>query len=175
MAGFRVTKYDPALRSPTGAYARHEWTSVSDVGRMFEGKVVSFSEYMRTEEAYVQAVRCFLHDSGVFTLRVTDVETRTNRVESFPVEIAQETVERARSVIDDTEVSGEDLDRVVRLVLREAVWCRLIGKRGFYVHVGYDYYMYIGADDMSAPPRGLPPGLFVELFESPWHQEADDK
>ena len=34
---FRVTKYDPRFRDPSGAYMREEWTAVSDIGRTFGG------------------------------------------------------------------------------------------------------------------------------------------
>ena len=54
-------------------------------------------------------------------------------------------------------------------VLREEFWCRFEGQDAF-VHVGYDYYMYV------AVPHAVPQavllaqqvGLFVEPFESPY-------
>jgi hypothetical protein len=68
-------------------------------------------------------------------------------------------------------VCGSDLDWVVRLALREALWCRLKGERGFYVHFGYDYYMYIGSEVLGADPPPMPPGMFAEVFDSPHHEE----
>jgi hypothetical protein len=38
----RVTKYDPALRvGGRGAFTGDDWTSVSDVGRTFDGVVLT--------------------------------------------------------------------------------------------------------------------------------------
>jgi len=34
---------------------------------------------------------------------------------------------------------------VCRLVLREILWCKLESPNGFYIHFGYDYYMYFGS------------------------------
>src|SRR5690349_6383481 len=98
MVGFRVTKYDPYLRSPNGVYSRNEWTSVSDVGRAYDGRVVSCSDYLRVETSYVLAVRGFLEASQLHTLRVTDLQVNEINVETLPVELAGETLAHAGSV-----------------------------------------------------------------------------
>jgi len=175
MVGFRVTKYDPGLRRPDGTYSMDEWTSVSDVGRAYNGKIVSRSEYLRGETNYVQAVRCFIGDSGLQKLRVTDLQLNEVRVESLPSEIAQETLAHVGSAVDEIDVCGDDLDWIVRLALREAIWCRLKGDQGFYVHFGYDYYMYIGSDEMKTVPPLLPSGIFAEVFDSPHQPEPSDE
>jgi hypothetical protein len=37
----RVTKYDPALRDERGGFTGDDWTSVSDVGGLFSGRVLT--------------------------------------------------------------------------------------------------------------------------------------
>lgn len=175
MAGFRVTKYDPAHRLPNGNYVKDEWTSVSDVGRAYGGEIVTCSEYLRVEALYVRAVRSFLEASQLKTLRVVDLQANDIETEAFPAELTEETRARAATVVDGMEVGGEDLDWIVRLALREALWCRLKGEHGFYVHFGYDYYMYLGSEDLGAVPSPVAPGLFVEAFESPYHEEPSNE
>jgi len=56
-------------------------------------------------------------------------------------------------------------------MLREEGWCRLVDGERFFVHVGWDYYVYIGSDrtcDRSvAAAEGL--RLFVDRdFVSPY-------
>ena len=57
-------------------------------------------------------------------------------------------------------------------MLRERAWCRLEGPRNTYIHVGYDYYLYLGGD-VSCPQTvglGRDVGLFIETnFLSPHH------
>jgi hypothetical protein len=64
-----------------------------------------------------------------------------------------------------------EVGEVVRRVLREEFWCRLEGA-GAFVHVGWDYYMYVGAPrpcpGAEALARQL--GLFVEPFRSPYSE-----
>ncbi|MFD1169946.1 hypothetical protein [Oceanobacillus caeni] len=56
------------------------------------------------------------------------------------------------------------------LTLRNIIWCKLGYKNQFFVHFGYDYYMYIGASRqctkaINAVTRS---GLFVEKFDTPY-------
>jgi hypothetical protein len=64
---------------------------------------------------------------------------------------------------------------VIRGMLQEQFWCRLEGQDAF-VHIGWDFYMYIGVPHRSirAEQKAVVLGLFVEEFESPYHEEPDD-
>ena len=59
-------------------------------------------------------------------------------------------------------------------VLREELWCRLEGDRGF-VHFGFDYYMYVGVASACPEAQRLAAqlGLFVEEMRSPYHPEDE--
>jgi hypothetical protein len=72
---------------------------------------------------------------------------------------------------------GESLSRlettdVVREMLRERGFCRLEAPHDVYLHVGYDYYLYIGGnvpcvETLSAAEEA---GLFADQqFTSPYH------
>jgi hypothetical protein len=150
----RVTKYDPAHRDRRGAYTRDEWTSVSDIGRPFAGVVLTEAEYARVEDAYATAAVALLREAGVQSLTVAGLENCA--ADSLPF-------------AEGAQLGLSEVDEVVRRVLREEFWCRLEGA-GAFVHLGYDFYMYVGiprpcpkAEDLA---RGL--GLFVEPFRSPY-------
>lgn len=172
MSGYRVTKYDPALRRADGAYGRDEWTSVSDVGSSHDGETLTCARYLAVEDAYVDSVHRFMQVVKVMCMRVVDLEI-TGEVAALPEPLVDEASARLHRVSDGQQVAGEQLDWVVRLALRELLWCRLEGERGFYVHFGYDYYMYIGSDCELVPPP-LPEGMYAEVHSSPYAREADD-
>jgi len=71
--------------------------------------------------------------------------------------------------------SAEPLD-VVRGLLREGgFWCRLEADGGF-VHIGWDYYMYVGAiaDVTGIVPAVEALGLYIESgWTSPYHPEEE--
>jgi hypothetical protein len=154
---FRVTKYDPAHRDRRGAYTRDEWTSVSDIGRSFAGVVLTETEYQRVEDAYATAAVGFLRESGVPSLVVTGSENHAG----VPLPFA-----------DGSPLGLAEVGEVVRRLLRAEFWCRLEGA-GAFVHIGYDYYMYVGVPwpCPSAETLARQHGLFVEPFRSPYSEQ----
>ena len=173
MTEFRVTKYDPRMRLSNGHYPPDEWTSVSDIGREFLGRVFDYQQYMMVENNYIEAIRRFLRSSGVSSVQVKDLEIHATR-SSLVTPLQSETATRLLRVANNSDVSGIDLDWIARLALREALWCRLEGMNGFYVHFGYDYYMYIGSTGPLIAPT-MPQGMYAEQFVSPHHREPSEE
>lgn len=156
MIEYRVTKYDPAHRDARGAYGRDEWTALTDVGRSFGGVVLTAEEYERVEDAYVAAALTFWKEAGRPALIVRGLEN-ANRSAAAPSE--------------GSAVDGDpQLADVVRSVLREEFWCRLEAD-GCFVHLGWDYYMYIGVSTACSESLAFAAasGLFVEELASPYH------
>lgn len=151
---FRVTKYDPAHRDPHGAYTHDEWTSVSDIGQQFAGVVLTESEYRRVEDAYATVAVTFLQEAGLQSLAISGLESHSDVQLPFA---------------EGSELGLVDVGEVVRQMLREKFWCRLEGAEGF-VHVGYDYYMYVGVPVACPKATALAGqlGLFVEPVQSPY-------
>lgn len=168
MYRWRITKYSPALRDERGAYQKDEWTSISDIGRVYEGEEFTYETYRKVEDAYVSTALSFVSEAGLDSLTITYFEAAHS---------LGERVARLRGIAFDAKrarkgmaVSGEALDNVCRLVLREILWCKLEADNGFYIHFGYDYYMYIGSPvpPEKSIPYGRRQGLFIEEMESPY-------
>lgn len=155
---FRLTKYDPAKRDPSGAYMVDEWTSRSDIGHTFAGVVLSETEYQRVEDAYVSSVIAFIRESGAQQLQIAQLENHKNHREPR--------IELRNGAVLDVEAIG----RFCRLNLREVIWCKLEDDAGRYVHFGYDYYAYIGMPTAceGAQSHARDVGLFVEPIRSPY-------
>jgi hypothetical protein len=158
MQQYRVTKYDPARRDISGAYPPGDWTSRSDIGQSFSGVMLTEERYLAVENAYLEAAAAFLKEAGVQGLAV----------------VGPENAGACAKVPSDGEtVSAEVLPTVLRSLLREEYWCRLEGASAF-VHVGWDYYMYIGVAVRCPIAEGVARdlGLFVEQFRSPYAEDA---
>ncbi len=176
MYWWEVTKYDPALRDEWGAYTRDEWTDASCVGHEIAGHVLGADEYLQTENAYVKAVRAFLEDAGQPALLVCQGLERYDEQLSYLAPFGLDDVAHERPRLEEGEwLTGDDLERVCRLILRNAVWCKLEAPDLFAVHFGQDYYMYIGSHSPSvrAIERTEASGLFVEQIESSPYNESD--
>jgi hypothetical protein len=154
MFEYRVTKYDPAFRDTSGAYNRAEWTAVSDIGRSFNGEPLTEAEYLRVESAYIATALEFLRESGVSSLVVRGLENHREAALTFG---------------NGAHLSLEQVGVSLSRVLREEFWCKLEGPDSF-VHIGYDYYMYLGVPTACPKAEQLAAslGLFVESFQSPY-------
>jgi hypothetical protein len=163
----RVTKYDPSKRDRQGRYLANDFTSASDVGSVLDGLEVRAIDYIATEDAYVNSIKRLLLISEVKCLCISEFEDWRGKI------IVDSEIKRLRPAALDVIYEGlaiqkDDIDRIVRMNLRNEIWCKLSGAKNTYVHFGHDLYMYIGCD-VEGVTLGLPPeGLFYEEYESPY-------
>ncbi|MGG0738227.1 hypothetical protein [Niallia taxi] len=156
MYSWRVTKFNPLHRDESGSYIiKDEWTSYSDIGSK-----VSEEEYLETEEKYINAVLSFMNEMNVDKLYLKDLELHSDGV------VEQNASTFMLTMWLGKEVSKQEIKELIKLTLRESIWCSLSYKKQISVHFGYDYYMYIGAanDCPKARTKVITSGLFVEEF-----------
>jgi len=145
---WRVSRYDPALRDEHGSYTARTWTSIADVGAVFEGRELTLDEYQRVEDAYAAAFLAFADEAAVTQLQVRQLEHGGNGL-------------RDRALLTLSEAA-----EVLRSMLREQVVCKLESpENDFFVHVGFDLYMYVGSARPcpNAVARARALGLHVDL------------
>jgi hypothetical protein len=167
---WRITKYDPARRDGSGAFRGEGWTSWADIGRQFNGRVLTLSDYLETEDRYAAAALAFFRRAGVPRLAVEGLE-RPDDPPPRAVEYGlADLLHEGRPLHEGQRLAEAAVARTVRLMLRELVWCRLEAPGRFFIHVGYDFYMYVGsrADMPDAVEDAQALGLYVEQFDSPY-------
>ena len=160
MNSWRITKYDPVNRDTDGNYLDLEdWTCFSEVGTK-----VSMEEYQVMEEKYLNAITTIMAEMGLNRLYVNALEQWSDEVEN------QNANEFLTKIWVGKAVTVQEVRKLVQLTLRNAIWCKLGIKKQFFVHFGYDYYMYIGAskDCTEAKEVVKETGLFIEDFKSPY-------
>jgi hypothetical protein len=168
MYNWRITKYNPVDRDNSGCYLKNEWTSISDIGNVYNGEVLIYETYKKVETDYVLTALEFVSAANDNPLIVTYLEN--SRLEYSTNDLRDIDID-PRLVSTEIAFSGKALDNICRLVLREVIWCKLESESGHYIHFGYDYYMYIGSPIRSkaAIDRARDRGLFVEeILESPY-------
>ena len=148
---YRVTKYDPKNRV-NGVYTKDEWISMYDVGKTYDGKLFTFKDYLKVEKSYLDVIEQVMQELDIKTIEVRQGE-------------------RIFSALNNSAVnSREEVLMMAKGVLREDFWCKLEAEN-FFVHFGYDFYMYIGADIDDEKMRKIAEenGLFAErINESPY-------
>jgi hypothetical protein len=136
----RITKYNPDNRDEKGSYKVDEWTSISDIGKEFNGIRFTYDDYISIEEKYISSIREFINYFDLKEFEIKNLEWydrgEWNKYSLHLKELFKELPNKKTILI------GE-LEDLARLMLRECVWCDLeIGDKG--IHFGYDYYMYFG-------------------------------
>lgn len=158
----RLTKYNPVFRRQDGSYTRNEWTSYSDIGKEFVDGVLTLRLYLDVEHRYVTAICDFFECASVSTLVIEEFEWSKEKLDGSPTDISQSRFEVG------SLLNLEELGDVVRICLREEAWCKLKGEHSSYVHFGYDFYTYLGADHASIQNWLPPDGMFAEYQTSPY-------
>jgi hypothetical protein len=137
----------------------------SSTGRTYEGRVFDEVEYVRVESLYVDSVQRIMKLARVEQFTVTGLEVYGASAR-MPLAIERDTRHQLAELQEGCLVSGGALDWVVRLGLREALWCLLQGAQGAYIDFLHDYYIALGCNGVVEVESVLPTGMFVEPYPS---------
>ena len=167
MKKFRITKYNPNLRDVNGNYCKNEWTSISDVGRTYDGESFKLADYLKVEDNYLNAILGVLQDLGITEMRVQNLELYA--IQSVRVGASKKeglSLKKALKKLKENMVFGtKELELYFRLQLQELFWCKWVDVHSdAIIEFGYDYYMYITCEKIL--PERIEyierNGLFVE-------------
>jgi len=168
---WRITRYNPKNRDENGIYKKNDWTSVNDIGKMFNQKKLTFETYLLSEKAYINAILQIMNGGSIKSLQVESLEKNvyTNYVDF----VEPESRRYYHALKNGMQISINDIPQLMRFVLREIVWCKLICDVMF-VHFGYDYYMYVGSENQTEGVLSdiMSSGLFIEEMVSPYMKNA---
>jgi len=178
MAAFRITKYDPALRTESGAYPFDDWTTVRDVGQIRRGKRVTIQDYLLAEDRYLRAVRSLMVAADVERLRLSLIDPGPEPLFGVPEALVESTSDDFALIGRKRLLKGPLVDAAIRLGLRTGSIGELCGPNGFYLQISDDMYVYCGFYyTFTRAPSGqpvlpmAPEGLFFEEFPSPFFYE----
>ena len=151
MNEYRVTKYNPAKRV-NGLYLENEWSSYYDIGNSFNNKLLTSECYYKVEQNYIS-----------FLMHIIRIE----RIEGVCIK-QLEKYQKVRWK-QGQHIKNQEITYLVRDCLREKCWCKLKNDN-FYIHFGYDYYMYIGCELNFGVVKSIAEkyNLFAEEMESPY-------
>ena len=163
---YRITKYDPLMRKANGRFPIDTWTSASDIGKVYEGARFTLADYLKIEDGYVLCVNkilSFVNDVSLVISEFEDYRDKSpaNYHKVFNDELYGLTFKKNNIILGD-------LDALIRLSLREEVWCKLECPEAF-IHFGYDFYCYVGVPDyVDVSEMQLPDGIYIEEVKSPY-------
>lgn len=158
---YRITKYNPKYRKEDN-YVKNEWTSVSYIGKEFQNHKFTYEEYLEYENNYVDIIIDIMKLNQITNLKVSDLEKYS--YEDLDSLTSKDLFD---SLKEGVCISIDNLALVIRLVLRENIWAKLIGESGIFIHFGYDYYMYCSSE-IEIISKNISSQLYVEVMKSPY-------
>ena len=177
MRSFRITKYNPSYRNNEGEYIKEDWTSISDIGKIFCNKEFSAKDYFTTENMYIDSILKVMNYIKLDKLEVAGLEKNfsyeedvSSYREKYKEHYPEEMEYIFESICDTKNLYTKEVEMISRLILREHIWCKLQIENVMFLHFGYDYYMYIGCHlDLETINQLIgETGLYVEEKESPY-------
>lgn len=150
----RVTKYKPWLYMPNlGPYQGDEYTSVSDIGHEFEGKILTVEDYLHDENRCIAFIIDLLDLLNISWLEIILNDNLYNPSNySWMLECEQKLPSRLqnscfhkfmRRLTKKELIPYSDIPYILQMIFREIVWYRLGNKKKnfkidiseFYIHI----------------------------------------
>ena len=152
MICYRVTKFNPKFRVD-GKYLIDDWTSIADVGKIYSGQQLTMQKYEETEQNYIDFVKNTLQICDINELEIIQLEKYVGHLKW-----------KNQQLINLQQISSFMKD-----CLREKCWAKL-ETNDFFLHFGYDYYIYIGTNLNEKVLQKLccQYDLFIEKYKSPY-------
>ena len=137
---YRISKYNPKLRNNSGQYMLEDWTSYSDIGKVFLGIELKFDTYEQVENSYIDFILSVMKETNTKFLEIEELEKYDDTADIFKL---NPKYDQLFQELDNNRLIGvNEVLTLLRLQLRDYIWTKLISE-ALTIHFGYDYYMYI--------------------------------
>lgn len=163
MKKFRITKYNPSFRNERGEYILNEWTSYHDIGEKFYNGILTKTNYLKIENAYIRAIEFLMSDNDLRLMRIIQLEKNLHH------DIYELVSSNEKKLIENMKngmlIGLNDIKKVCKMILREFVWASLESvDKLLTIEFGYDYYMYVLCERISERTKKeiFEIGLFIE-------------
>ncbi|MBG9789659.1 MULTISPECIES: hypothetical protein [Brevibacillus] len=149
---WQVSKYKEQELPLYGEGAIPSWTSVSDIGKVINGKVLTVNEYLTVENLYIQAIKVFMMCSNTNALIIEQLEKpfslevikESNKQKGLNDSDPNELYDFYQLATEGAVVGTHEVEYLSRLALRENLWAQLQCESMF-LRFDYDYYIDIGS------------------------------
>ena len=129
MKKFQISKYDPVFKTEDGKYIKDDWTSVSDIDKIFDGKILTIDDYMAMESRYIKIIKRVLDEIESSYLKVVGLEKFDDYLDKLDrIPYNKRSDEIYESLEEGKVLPINDALVLLELMLRENVWCYLTNK-----------------------------------------------
>ncbi|WP_341278980.1 hypothetical protein [Paenibacillus sp. FSL H8-0537] len=172
MINYRISKYDPKLRDRAGRYMPEDWIAISDIGKAFNGEILTNERYTSVEDSYVNAVLMIMDYTQIPYLTVNNIRKNFNdnvfehTANRFSKHYSSKDIKDVYyNLKNGKKYTAQQIESIIRLLLREDVGMEVFYENELKVFIGYDFLM--GVHTLKSIESIIPSienmGLFVEV------------
>lgn len=144
-----IVKYCPTNYDKNGIYTIDEWTSISDVGKCYNGKIFTLDDYLEVEHQYIDVIHSIMRAANCkyMTIQYLEADKKyiIERIKSSKFQdIDTKLLLSIPFLKEKKKIYYKNIDDIIRLSLREYIYVILSNKKQkLKIEFGYDYYLYI--------------------------------
>ena len=140
-----VTKYNPAYRDHVGIYKKEEWIGFFQLGQNIGGELLTFDNYIEIESKYITAAKWFFQFHNCDYIVIKSIEKKS--FSDYEQADKEKLLNTFNLIEEDHVLPVNDIDTVIKLILRELIWAELFCSQdeSIAVRFGYDFYMYFNS------------------------------
>ena len=144
---YEIVKYHPAGYKDR-IYTFDDWTSISDIGKIFRTGILSADDYIKVEDSYVNTILTVMSETDCHYLTIEYVEAYDDEIVKRMKEYKQRynipVLDPIPNLKKGKEVSKNEAAVLFRLCLRGLFDINFSFKsKKLKIEFGYDYYLYI--------------------------------
>ena len=125
----------------------NEWTSICDINKIFNMKKLTNDMYLEVETNYIESIKMIMQKFSINSLIVMDLEKNSSLylqelTNNYPMLFKENLIATFDKIKEGMVLKDTDLDIVLRLNLREIIYCNLYSdKRHFVIRPNMDFYI----------------------------------
>lgn len=143
-----IVKYPPSGYNKDGIYTSDDWTSISDIGKSFNGKILSVKDYLKVEGQYVNTIMMIMSALDCEYLTISYIEKNQadmiNDIEIYRKKYGVSIKGTLPKLKKGTRLSRINVPNVLRLCLREL--CYIVfscESKKLELYFSYEYYLNV--------------------------------
>ncbi|TLG76692.1 hypothetical protein [Culicoidibacter larvae] len=165
---YTICKYDPQSRNEHGTYIKDEWTSVSDIGKLFDDGICTAKNYLDVENNLVAFCLGLVKKYDVHALWSFDFKFFSYADISLP--FAFEINQLIKHFSDGDEIKGNNIELIIRAMLRSNSGGTLFSRnKHLVIEMGWDYYMHLECSEFDRVDK-----VTLKQLNLFWKEEGRD-
>lgn len=174
MKQWEISKHLPLDGEAYNNYIRNQWVSFNQIGKSVGGKTLTFEEYFRIEELYVNAVMIFIKFLKIdhlyvkflehqiyckdpyikdangnilehFDAKSASINSFEKSADKFPQEYPVCMKDLFYTIKQGQWLNHKQIQQVIKLALRLHFGIKLSYYSDLEIEFGYEYYMYVAS------------------------------